>query len=177
MKVVKYPIIILLYIFSMYFILNWFVWNWPFAGKEVGLLFISGLLFFTGLGLLFKNRKSKEKSFVILLSFIVVIFVSRFLYQTSVQIGYKQVENDLRVIKSKIEQYHIDKGYYPKKLIDLKKENYLNNFKKPIFLCSFGRYNYSFKGNNNYAGPAIESEYGEIYMYIEKDNSITIGDY
>ena len=74
MKVVKYPIIILLYIFSMYFILNWFVWNWPFAGKEVGLLFISGLLFFTGLGLLFKNRKSKEKSFVILLSFIVVIF-------------------------------------------------------------------------------------------------------
>lgn len=160
----------------MYFIPNWFVWNW-FAGEEVGWLFISGLLIFIGLGFLFKNRKSKKKFFVVLLVFIIVIFVSRFLYQTSVQIGYKQVENDLRVIKSKIEQYHIDKGFYPKKLMDLKKENYLNSFKKPIFLYFSGRYNYSSTGSNNYAGPAIESEYGNIYMYIEKDNSITIADY
>lgn len=169
---VNYIIIICLYLFAMYFIPNWFVWNWPFEGEQIGRIFIIGLLLFSFWGILHK-KKAESNFFFSLLIITCALTVTYFLYSASVRIGYRQVEKNLLHIKSDIDNYYTDNGYYPSRLSDLRE-----SFNIPVFLFFNGCYHYrlSKKENNYYLN--IESELGNIYMNVNgKEKNASFGDY
>ena len=173
MKITKYIAISFLYIFSIYFLSNWIVWNTGILWFLLGLPFIMGLCAIWTVGVVATFRKPFLISlfvFIAILSFSYLIFIK------SIDIGKWQVQNELKTLKSKIDKYHSDKGFYPVKMADLKKEEYIDDFKKPIFLIFTGKYHYTLDSNHNFYGLSIGTEFGDWSYTVNKDNRIFFED-
>ena len=174
MKKSSYILIGFLYLFGIYFTSNWFVWNWVFEGRVFGLYFVMlSVIFFTATLLVVKIKSFIKK----LIAIIVISCLSYVWFNLSIEIGYWQTKNRLLIIKSKIDKYYLEKGFYPKDLIALKHEGYLIALHKPIFLISKGKYQYTLIDKSFYTLSIEAYGTGDLGFTIDSKNRFSSYDY
>ncbi|HPN18639.1 MAG TPA: hypothetical protein PK546_03800 [Chitinophagales bacterium] len=166
--------ILIAYLFGIYYISNWFVWNWVFEGKWFGFWFLAIVAIAFSIFFTIKIKTSLIKSALIITS---ICIVSYFAFDISVEIGYWQTKNRLKIIKSKIDKYYLDKGFYPDEISDLKKEGYVFIFLKPIFLQSKGKYLYEQYGSSFYSLSIEAYGSGDLGFTINSRNEFSSYDY
>jgi hypothetical protein len=166
MKIVKYIIAIVAYLFLVYFVLNYVYWNNPIYGLgDLPYLFLAVVFAFLG-SIVINNLLKSLFSFVI-------IFVSIFQFSFySLKIGRKQAESSVVKVKIAIDKYYAKNKKYPKKLSELVTQGFINRISKPIFLLPYGKfYCYITKGSN-FDRLELRADYAICLAYIDNNDNI-----
>ncbi|HNY56295.1 MAG TPA: hypothetical protein PKI86_11725 [Chitinophagales bacterium] len=139
-------------------------WTWLF-GYFCSIIF--SVLFSLVISILFA-RKTK-KIFISVVLFVSIILISIPISYFSFRISYWQVENKLKSTKAAIDKYFINHKKYPMEFSDLKKEGYIKNLDRPIFLIPNGKYHLRLESDTVFYGLSLEAS--ELGVCILKDNS------
>ncbi len=170
MKIVKYIITIVAYLFLVYFVLNYVYWNNPIYGLgDLPYLFLAVVFAFIGSIVIAYKINDRLKSFFVF----VIIFVSIFLFSFySLEIGRKQAESSVVKVKIAIDKYYAKNKKYPKKLSELVTQGFINRISKPIFLLPYGKfYCYITKGSN-FDRLELRADYAICLAYIDNNDNI-----
>lgn len=126
--------------------MNFIMWNNTIYGLAPPLLFILsfGYSFVIAVQIV-KNMKSKWK---FLFFFIVLATIIKFSF-LSLKIGQKQAENRVEKLKIAVDKYYLKHKNLPKNLIELKNENLIKDFNRPIFLIPNGKFSLNIDENSN----------------------------
>ncbi|MFN8282620.1 MAG: hypothetical protein U0U67_05360 [Chitinophagales bacterium] len=169
MKIIKYIIAILAYLFLVYYVLNFVYWNNPIYGLgDLPYLFLAVVFAFLSSTRVFTYKITNR---LISVFAFIIIFVSIFWFSFySLKIGRKQSENNLLEVKVAIDKYYSKNKKYPKRLSELETQGFIKSIKRPIFLIPYGKYYFYTTKELNFDRLELHADNTICLAFITNDN-------